>query len=242
LVARVTWRYGSPQANGRKSDSERAKEYLQKLQTGLRKELERKGFPTDLDPGFVMVGRTDWGLREDHVPDHGADAVRSQRSGCVMPEPLTKDRLCGQLLINLIFILRNKKLEPHLPRIVSFAQSVTNYRLAGRINTLVHEAILAHRARALGPAARHERAALIRDAIADQAQSYWACHPALRGDMSGTATAIAEKVNADLRESGLLPAKKSGLSVKTICDHLRRSVEDNSSDLANSGSSLASSE
>lgn len=239
VLSSVEYRYGPNARDLSKGHGALAKEYLEGLQKNLREELRSYGFPTDVDLGFLRAGMSDWAVLEDvsQVPAEGPwPSGLKYRS---IPEPLTKERLCGQLLVTLRLILSNKDIEPHLHRVLSFAASFAKYRIGGRINVLAYEAILAQKARARGPIARHERAELIRGLISNRAELYWARHPAFRHDISSTAIAIADCVNRDLREQGLLPAKKSGLRLKTIADYLRRSVEENSSDLAKSGSPLA---
>ena len=134
---------------------------------------------------------------------------------------MSVEQTTGELLYQVSQLLARDGIDPHLQRIFALMKAYSDYRLAGKINTLVDQAITGEEARSLGPPARRQRACAVRQVIAEAAEAYWLDYPKLRNYASNTAACLADEVNQRLRSQRLLPANKTGLSTKTIADHIR---------------------
>lgn len=212
------------------------REIFDRVCDDLRDELHSFGLPSDRAPYWICLGENDWRPISD--PKEKIEGV-TQRSLWIfrvreLTEPLSRARLTGEALLELLNLLRRDGVNNHLNIIGRFINSYLTYTIAGWINSLATAELEARKSRAIGPRIKKARADEVRRIIGEQAQHYWKLQPNYFGDASNTARQIADSVNEILSTSKLIPVSRRGLSSKTISDHIRASMKKNSSELPNS--------
>jgi hypothetical protein len=203
-----------------------ARESLERYCEDIRDSLEKCGLPSDRIPKWIKIGDGEWEpLTDKHDPRN-----LGMRFSCThwtkrcedLTEPLTIERAGAKALHSITQMLKLDGIDKHLWHIVQAMKHYTDCKLAGSINRLAHQGVVAHKARAHGPKARRARADAVQAVIAAEAKSYWESHPLLRGNASNTALCILNSVNQRLRAENLLPRSWDGLSVKRIGDYIRK--------------------
>jgi len=191
----------------------------------IRDALEKTGKPSDRTPKWIKVGDGDW---EPLTDEHNARRLGMRYSYAhwtkrcdELTEPLTIERAGAKALHSVSQMLKLDGVDKYLWHINQAIKHYSDYRLAGSINRLAHQGVVARKARAQGPEARRAKAEAVRQVVATEAKAYWDGHPLLRGDASNTASHIADRVNERLRSENLLPVGRNGLSVKRISDYIR---------------------
>jgi hypothetical protein len=203
--------YGSPRQS------------FEKLCESLRCRLESSGLPSDRQKVLIEVAAGQWEPfnRERHPISPGSHLQLWISRLYAQTEPLSHERSVGDYLYALTRLLDEPGAEPLLWYVGECINAAVMSKLAGPINLYATAGIAARRGRAAGPRAQRVKAAQRRQIIAEHVQSLWIDSPILKGDAINSAAKIASAVNGDLIASRLLTRGKSGLSVKTIGDHIR---------------------
>jgi hypothetical protein len=202
---------------------------LERLCDTLRKKLEDKGLPTNLNGYWVGKPDGSW----EPITEKWHDQQIDLRYGFMnwkalissLTEEFSPERQTAELLYQVAALLSEPGVDPYLVRAGALMYAYGNFVLAGDVNRLAHQAMLAKEARAAGPRARHNRAQAIRQIVAEEAQKSWSTHALRKGDVITTAVSIAPQVNKRLKSENLLPANKDGLSAKTIADYIRKIMQ-----------------
>ncbi len=198
---------------------------FEKLCELLRCRLDRVGLPSDRQKIWVEVAEGRWEPydKELHPTSklHGAHQQLWISRLYALTEPLSQERCVGDYLDALTRLLDEPGAEPLLWHVGGCINAAVMSKLARPINEYATAGILARGSRAAGPKAQRDRAARCREVIAEHVRSLWLAFPIFKGNAINSAAKVAVAVNRDLVESSLLPPGKSGLSVKTIGDHIR---------------------
>jgi hypothetical protein len=191
----------------------------------LRASLERKGLPNDRTPSWMRSPGGEWRPHADGEPlTEGAYGFKRWTKMVEhLTEPLSVGRAEAELLAAIVDILDAPDIDKHLFKISKVMNAYAWFQKLA-LNSLAHQGVMARKARAQGPASKHDRATQTRRIVLTKAEHHWAEHPALRGDASNTAARITPEVNEELRSKALLPRGKAGLSSKTISDHIRAGI------------------
>jgi hypothetical protein len=203
------------------------RERLERLCDVLRKILEDKGLPTNLN-GF-WIGKPDgsWeplsNNRQKISIGHGFRNWLPQIFS--LTEEFSHERQAAKLLYQIVALLSEPGIDPYLMRVRALMYAYGDFVLAGDVNRLAHQAMVAKEARALGPRARQKRSQAVHQIVADEARKYWAGAALRKGDVITTAVSIAPQVNKRLKSENLLPVNKDGLSAKTIADYVRKIMQ-----------------
>jgi hypothetical protein len=215
------------------------REVVERICDDLRDELHSVGLPSDRTPDWMRSGKDDSnaGVKIEQS-SRQSPWIRRLRD---MTEPLSRGRLAGELLLDLLILLERDGIDKHLRQISRVIDAYSSYELAG-VNSLATAELEARKSRANGPRIKKARAEEVRRIIGEQAQQYWKLHPNYSGDASNTAPQIADSLNEILRTRKLIPLSKTGLSSKTISDHIRTSMKKNLSELSNSETRMDNSE
>jgi hypothetical protein len=243
ILGQAIKRYDPPSAAAVTRDIS-PREVFAQICDGLRDELHNFGLPSDRTPYWIRLGENDWRPISDRREKIEGFTERSFWIFRVreLTEPLSRARLAGEFLFELLNLLRRDGIGNHLKNIGWLIQSYHPYMIAGWINSLATAELEARKSRANGPRIRKARAGEVRRIIGKHARQYWKLHPNYSGDASNTARQIADSVNKILRTRKLLPLSKRGLSSKTISDYIRTSVNGNLSELRNSETRMDNSE
>ena len=203
--------YGSPRQS------------FENLCESLRCRLDSSGLPSDRQKVLIEVAAGQWEPfnRERHPISPGSHLQLWISSLYAQTEPLSHERSVGDYLYALTRLLDEPGAEPLLWHVGECINAAVMSKLAGPINLYATAGIAARRGRAAGPSAQRGKAAQRRQIIAEHVRSLWIDSPILKGDAINSAAKVASGVNRDLAASGLLARGKSGLSVKTIGDHIR---------------------
>lgn len=218
----------------RKTSRQELEEYADVLRAGLRK----AGLPTDQEPGWIKRPGGEW-ERDKPNPDTDRIAIgtsyqRWTKRVSSLTEPLSDEGLAAELLSNLTQLLSRKGIDDHLWHICRLMNSYSFFRIAVATNSLATAGMRANECRARGPHVRRNRAKAIRRVIWDLAQQHWAKFPLFKNDAANTAEVIAAEVNLALQSEG-----HAGLKPKTVADHIRSCIRDNSSSLAKPEANMA---
>ena len=94
-----------------------------------------------------------------------------------MTEPLSHERLAGDLLFDVTELLRRPGIDEHLWYILKVMLAYSTFRVAISTNEMATAGMRASRARAIGPRTRRDRAAATREIVWSTAQTYWSKRP-----------------------------------------------------------------
>lgn len=199
------------------------RELLDSLRDHLRKALENLGLPTDQARVWLCDKGGEWRPRKEDDLEIQVGQGYSLWTKRVkdLTQPLSRGLLAGELLESLNCLLDRPGIDEHLWHICQVMEDYHSYQVGGNISRLAASGLASQKARATGPLARKRRTAETRQIIWKCVQTFWDKHPAYRGDATNTASRIADLVNAELRELGLLRQPDGRLSNKTISDHIR---------------------
>jgi hypothetical protein len=172
----------------------------------IRDQLSKAGLPSDATPSWFKGPSGEWEVYNPTV--HKAQFRSGQAAWQLwtkrleeMTEPLSRERLAGELLFDLTQLLRRPGVDEHLWHIVKVVLNYSTFRIAVATNKMATAGMRASKGRANGPRSRRDRAAAKRDIIWHAAQSYWCKRPIYRNDGSNTGLAIASAVNKQKAES-----------------------------------------
>jgi hypothetical protein len=228
LLASETLEFDDPYAFFQSLSAPRKtpRESLEEFTNSIRDNLEKRDLPTDRQPFWICSEHGKWRPLEKEDSPLRDKLARSRWTSRLkeLTAPLSKERAAGELLETLAELLRIPDIDKHLRLIGRAMDRYGDYRIAGSVNALAHQGVMARKGRAQGPVAKRERAGAIRAVVLDCAESFWRAYPALRGDVSNTAASVAELVNEKLRSADLVSAVRRGLSAKTIGDHIRHGI------------------
>jgi hypothetical protein len=204
-----------------------ARQDLKDFAEHLRANLTKAGYPTDLHPLWIKIDDGEWQPRNVNEPLPQGRISQSHWDSLLekLTPPLSKPYAAGRLLASIVEILEVKEFEDKHLRMFGRAMNLFGeYRVAGHLNYLAYQGLKARKARTQGPISVQRRAQSVREIVKRHTEHYWKRHALHRNDALNTAASIAETVNEDLRTQGLLPKNRTGLSTKTISEHIRKSI------------------
>jgi hypothetical protein len=188
----------------------------------LRGLLKKAGCPTDLEYVWISVAGGKWYYDKDPNEELGGQPYELgswHEQLLTMTEPLSENRLRGDLLHAIDQLLRRDLKPDLLENIWSVMQAYGDARIAGKVNRLASRGMLAEKSLAKGPKARNEQATIVLDLVCKHVESFWRRKAALRGNKTVTAEEIACEVNDELRSLGHRP-----LRPKTIADYISKGI------------------
>jgi hypothetical protein len=246
VLKRETKRFQNPFAALELLSSKTPRQELEQYCDFLRERLRDAGLPTDETKNWIQGPSGEWEIYDPSTAcrtSRGRGLMSSWQSRLrELTEPLSKQRLAGELLFALTQLLRRDGIDAHLWYISRLMDVYSIFQIAVTTNDVAAAGMRARKARASGPRTRRDTAVAKRAVVWQEAQEYWLERPIFRNDGANTAAAIADDVNRKLRSKNLLSKDQRDLKPKTIADYIRGCIRDNGSDLAKSETGMANPE
>lgn len=239
LLRRETRHFDDPlTAFKRMAGGKTARQALEDHCDRLRDYLAERGLPTDRSRFWIKLpGNNDWETYDPAV--HGDNPLALGAAMRLwlkhleeMTEQLTPERLAGDYLFQLNNLLGQEGVDSHLWHVAQLLNISFKYGVAVYANPSFFSMQQVQKARAQGPQIRRQRAEEIRRIIWSVAQRFWLRRPIFKNDGTNTASSTARLVNRVLRLKKLIPKDSTGLTHKTIADHIRRAIRENTAALA----------
>jgi hypothetical protein len=204
----LSWEKRKPPITGRQA--------LENYAETLRKRIRYEGHPTDESRIWTESDPGNWRPCKEREPN--VSSVSHWHSALTKSTfPLSKVRKAGDVLNALIDVLAIPNLDDRAcGKIADLLNCFGDFRVAGAVNYWADRGVRYGKGLAQGSKKRESSAQVHRHIAMRHAEGLWLERAALRNDASNTALAIAEMVNEEIRDLGLLPKNRTKLKARTI--------------------------